>query len=256
MDTLEWLGLDWDHEPLVQSQDLSPYLNRMKTLAESGSIYRCHLSRREISSGASAPNEGDGESVFPAELRPESAGDPCTFEREKDSHWRFITQSGHREIVLDQISGHNEFRPATECGDFVVWTVRDEPAYQLAVVVDDIRQGITDVVRGDDLLPSAARQQLLYGAFDTRPPRWWHLPLVRGADGRRLAKRHGDTRLDHYRDAGVQPQRIIGLLAWWCGLIPARQSLSSREFLDVFDVDKLPSNDVIFSEEDETWLTT
>ena len=79
---------------------------------------------------------------------------------------------------------------------------------------------------------------------------------VRGADGRRLAKRHGDTRLDHYRDAGVQPQRIIGLPAWWCGLIPARQSLSSREFLDVFDVDKLPSNDVIFSEEDETWLTT
>ena len=255
MDTLRWLGLDWDLEPLVQSHDHIPYRTRIETLAGSGNAYQCHLTRREIGSQASAPNEGDGELVFPEELRPAIAGNPVPFQWEEGSHWRFITTPGHHETVLDRICGTHEFEPATECGDFVVWTIRNEPAYQLAVVTDDIRQGVTDVVRGNDLLPSAARQQLLYNAFQQKPPRWWHMPLVRGGDGRRLAKRHGDTRLDHYRDEGVPPQRILGLIGWWCGLIPAREAISSEEFLTLFDADKLPSDDVVFSKEDEAWLT-
>lgn len=256
METLKWLGLDWDDEPLVQSSDRTPYLEKMEALAESGLAYQCHLTRREIGSGASAPNEGDHELVFPANLRPTEAGDPRSFEWTEGSHWRFLTTSGHHEIVHDQISGDHDFEPAAECGDFVTWTVRDEPAYQLAVVVDDMRQGITDVVRGDDLLSSTARQQLLYTAFQSDPPRWWHMPLVRGADGRRLAKRHGDTRLDHYREAGVPPEKILGLLAWWCGLLSCRAPISSGDFLEAFDASRLPTEDVVYTDEDETWLTS
>ena len=117
--------------------------------------------------------------------------------------------------LTDEIAGPLLHRPFDEVGDFVVWTKRGVPAYQLAVVVDDARQHVSDVVRGDDLLPSAGRQTLLYRALDHTSPRWWHVPLVLGEDGRRLAKRHGDTRLATYRDAGVPPERIVGLLAGW-----------------------------------------
>ena len=256
IEILQWLGLDWDGEPLVQSRDHSIYMAAMTQLAESGLTYRCNLSRKEISTGASAPNEGDQELRFPDNLRPENAGRPCQFNRTDGTHWRFITRPGHSSLVKDSISGIREFEPAAECGDFVVWTVRDEPAYQLAVVVDDIRQGVTDVVRGDDLLPSAARQQLLYSSLQATPPRWWHMPLVRGEDGRRLAKRHGDTRLDRYRAEGVPPQKILGLVAWWCGLVSTREAMDQDELLGLFDHAKLPSEDVIFTVEDEKWLTT
>lgn len=255
METLKWLGLDWDEAPLVQSLDRSPYLEKMSALSNAGMVYQCHLSRGEIRSEASAPNEGDHELNFPSHLRPEEAGSSLSFDWHEGCHWRFMTTAGHREIVHDQVSGDHEFELAAECGDFVTWTIRDEPAYQLAVVVDDMRQGITDVVRGNDLLSSAARQQLLYGALESKPPRWWHLPLVRGIDGRRLAKRHGDTRLDHYRESGVPPQRILGLIAWWCGLTATREALSAEEFLGVFETEKLPPEDVVYSKEDETWLS-
>jgi glutamyl-tRNA synthetase len=94
----------------------------------------------------------------------------------------------------------------------------DQPAYQLAVVADDIDQGVTEVVRGDDLIPSTARQLLLYRALGAAPPAWGHVPLVVGPDGKRLAKRHGDARIASLRGMGVRPERIVGLLAEWSGL--------------------------------------
>ncbi|MCA9297128.1 MAG: hypothetical protein KC983_11440, partial [Phycisphaerales bacterium] len=135
---------------------------------------------------------------------------------------------------------------------------RGTPAYQLAVVVDDIRQHVTDVVRGDDLLPSAARQTLLYRALGHTPPNWWHLPLVYGTDGLRLAKRHGDTRLTTYRAQGVRPERVIGLIARWSGIDtgPADEThnMTADEFAEAFDLDRLPRTRVTFTEEDDAWL--
>src|SRR5690606_3004292 len=121
-------------------------------------------------------------------------------------------------------------------------------------VVDDARQGVTDVVRGADLLPSAARQELLYRALDLTPPRWWHLPLVIGQDGRRLAKRHGDTRIDAYREQGVRPQRIIGLLAFWSGVLNDRAEMPAHEFRMAFKAANLPSSPITFTQDDHQWL--
>src|SRR5262249_24059527 len=114
------------------------------------------------------------------------------------------------------------------------------PAYQLAVVVDDHDQAITDVLRGDDLLPSTPRQILLYQALGWQPPRFTHVPLVIGPDRRRLAKRHGDTRLDSLRKAGVKPQALIGLLAHSCRWLDRADPIESRDLLGRFSLAAIP----------------
>src|SRR5207237_1181908 len=111
---------------------------------------------------------------------------------------------------------------------------------QLAVVVDDAAQGVTQVVRGDDLVPSTPRQLLLYEALGLRPPSFAHVPLVVGPDGRRLAKRHGDTRLSALRGAGVRPEALLGLLAWSCGWLPRAEPISARDLLPLFRLGAIP----------------
>jgi glutamyl-tRNA synthetase len=118
----------------------------------------------------------------------------------------------------DLLAGPQSIDVAGTVGDFAVAKAPDQPAYQLAVVADDLAQGVTEVVRGDDLIPSTARQILISQALGARPPRYGHFPLVVGPDGRRLAKRHGDARIASFRDGGVPPERIIGVLAGWSGL--------------------------------------
>ena len=125
-------------------------------------------------------------------------------------------------------------------GDFVIWKTAGTPAYQLAVVVDDAEQGVTEVVRGDDLVPSTPRQLLLYEALGVKPPRFAHVPLVVGPDGRRLAKRHGDTRLSTLRDAGVTAESLVGTLAWSCGWIAKNEPVTPRELLPRFRLDTIP----------------
>jgi glutamyl-tRNA synthetase len=122
------------------------------------------------------------------------------------------------ERIDDDVAGPHAFRPAEVTGDFLVWTKSGFPSYQLAVTVDDIAQGVTDVVRGNDLLPSAALQSRLHRALGAEPPRWWHLPLVLDADGTRMAKRAGARSLASLREACVDPDRVRGLVASWaCG---------------------------------------
>jgi glutamyl-tRNA synthetase len=108
------------------------------------------------------------------------------------------------------------------------------------VVVDDAAQSVTEVIRGDDLLPSTPRQLLLYQALGLTPPKFVHVPLVVGADGRRLAKRHGDTRLSALYEAGVRPEMLLGLLAWSCGWIPAIEPITLRELLPLFRLETIP----------------
>jgi glutamyl-tRNA synthetase len=123
------------------------------------------------------------------------------------------------------------------------------------VVVDDHRQGVTQVIRGDDLLESTARQLLIYRALGYAPePTYTHLPLVRGSDGRRLAKRHGDTRLDTYRSRAVRPERIIGLVAYWSGVLHAPKELSATEFRDGFNLHTMSREPITYSPEHEAWL--
>ncbi|MCA9309799.1 MAG: hypothetical protein KDA21_01240 [Phycisphaerales bacterium] len=251
-DILAWLGLDWDEGPWVQSADPEPYLDAMRRLAATQRVYPCELTRAQVEAAAAAPNLGDPHELrFDPALRP--PGRPRTF-TQHDTNWRFIVDDTPVTFT-DAFAGPCTRQPGQETGDFVVWTRLGHPAYQLAVVVDDARQGITDIVRGDDLLSSTARQLLIYRALDLHPePRHWHLPLVVGTDGRRLAKRHGDTRIASCRDAGIRPQRVLGLLAWWSGVLARPAEISLSEFVAGFDAGKMSRERIVFDEEADRWL--
>jgi len=257
IDTLRWLGLDWDDGPFDQTTDPTPYTDAMRTLAADAHAYPCALTRAQIEDAASAPHErADAddparEARFPPELRPALA--PRAFD-DPATNWRFAAPD--EEITFDDdFAGPQRRNVAQSVGDFVVWTKRGQPAYQLAVVVDDHRQGVTRVVRADDLLDSAARQLLLYRALGLGPePSYTHLPLVLGPDGRRLAKRHGDTRLSHYRDVGVGAERVIGLVAAWCGVCATPEPMHADDFAAAFDVDRMPKGPITMRPEDEAWL--
>lgn len=255
--TLAWLGLDWDTpEPLIQSADLSPYRAAIRILASRGLAYPCSLSRTDIENSLSAPQAGAHETPFPAALRPPIAGTPLDFDSfaSQELNWRFVTPPGPVHFV-DAFAGAQVLDASESVGDFVLWTKRGLPSYQLAVVVDDHRQHITNVIRGDDLLDSAARQLQLWRALQLQPePAFMHLPLVLGQDGRRLAKRHGDTRVDHYRSRGVPPEAIVGLIAFWSGILPRRERLAATEFRNELVLSKIPAHPITFTDEDDRWL--
>jgi glutamyl-tRNA synthetase len=232
-DALSWLGIDWDEGPSRQSDDLRPYVDAMRRLGAEGRVFRSELSRREIREALGAPHAG-GELRFPAELRPHPDSEAWGF-LDPDAGHRFRMEAG-TETVVDELRGEHRFDPAEETGDLVVWTRDGAPGYQLAVVVDDLRQGITDVVRGDDLLPSAARQQRIAHALGAdRRPRWWHLPIVHDADGRRLAKRDGDDGLLALRTSGVTAERVIGLLLHVSRLVDRRVPMSAADAVGLID---------------------
>lgn len=220
LETLRWLGLDWDGEPVRQSERLARYRAAMDQLATAGRIFASPQSRQEVREAAAAvgaPHEGEGHVVFPATLRP-PPGAAWGFHDTGVNH-RLRVDPGP-VIVQDELLGIREFDPAAQHGDFLVWTKAGVPSYQLACAVDDAELGVTDVVRGADLLESAALQTLLLRAMGREPPRWWHLPLVRDARGRRLAKRDGAEGLEALRRSGVSADRVCGLVAWWLGLAP------------------------------------
>ncbi|MEO1237319.1 MAG: tRNA glutamyl-Q(34) synthetase GluQRS [Planctomycetota bacterium] len=258
IDLLQWLGMDWDGDPLTQSDDLSPYADAVAALRDRDLVYPCPATRSEIEAAAlSAPHADDHELRYPNLYRPPpedfTAGPKIP--PDTPTALRFVVPDGPVSFT-DERLGPQSVDVQQQVGDFVVQTKAGLPAYQLAVVVDDARQAVTDVVRGDDLLRSTARQQLLYDALQLQPrPRYWHVPLVLGPDGRRLAKRHGDTRAAAYREQGVPAERLIGLMAWWCGVTDERKPMDAAAFAGLFDWAKLPPDPVTFTPEDDAWLT-
>ena len=215
---LAWLGIDCDGEPVVQSERIESFAAAMAHLARQGLVYESPHSRsevREAQEALGAPHASDAPRPFPASLRP-APGDAWRFAH-RDVNHRMRVDAGD-ERIDDEVAGPHAFRASEVTGDFLVWTKSGFPSYQLAVTVDDIAQGVTDVVRGNDLLPSAALQSRLHRALGAEPPRWWHLPLVLDADGTRMAKRAGARSLASLREACVDPDRVRGLVASWaCG---------------------------------------
>jgi len=251
IEILAWIGVGFDGAPIVQSRGLAHHERAMHELASRSRVYPCSLTRSEVAAASSAPHEGEHESRCDASLRPDAL--PASFE-DRGTNWRLIVDEGAVSFE-DRVMGRRSIDPWAEVGDFVVWTKRRSPSYQLACAVDDTRQGVTHIVRGADLLGSTARQILIRGALGiSGEPAHYHLPLVRGVDGRRLAKRHGDTRLSHYRGLGVSPERVIGLLAFWSGITRERTPMDAPSFLGAFDVDRLPREDPVFTPEDDSWL--
>jgi len=258
---LKWLGIDWDGEVLYQRHDLSPYHQALDQLRELGHTYPCTCSRKDIRLAQSAPHADDHELRYPGTCRPvpmPQAGTPDTARPVQDPDaapaWRVMAPN-EPITFTDGVCGLQTIDVQQQVGDFVVSTKAGLPAYQLAVVVDDARQGVTEVIRGDDLIRSTGRQLWLYRLLGLEPPqRYLHVPLVFGQDGRRLAKRHGDTRLATYRQQGVDPSRIVGLIAYWCGMGERPTPMTPDVFLDSFRLESLAKVPVMFTPEDHRWL--
>jgi glutamyl-tRNA synthetase len=255
IEVMEWLGLDWDEGPYYQLHDMAPYEAAMVKLAGQGDIYPCACTRREIEAASlSAPHASDHELRYPGTCRPaQAASVPNALFDDRAVAWRLRVPAGPTTFV-DCFAGSQTHDVQQTVGDFLVRTKTKMSSYQLAVVVDDARQGINQVVRGDDLLTSTPRQLLLYERLQLGPvPTYTHLPMVVGEDGRRLAKRHGDSRLVNYCKRGVRTQRVVGLLAEWCGLGP-RQEMTPADFCDDFQIAKLSPAPIVFTSADDQWL--
>jgi glutamyl-tRNA synthetase len=232
---LRWLGLDWDGEPVVQTARLPLYEAALDRLKQRELVYPCTCTRSDVAAAASAPHAEHEGPTYPGSCAHRSASDvPVGV----PFAWRF--RATDSPVFTDRVRGPTAIDLRAAGGDFVVWKAAGTPAYQLAVVVDDADQGVTEVVRGDDLVPSTPRQLLLYRALGHAPPAFAHLPLVVGADGRRLAKRHGDTRLAALRDAGVKPEVVVGLLAWSCGWQEDARPVTPLDLLKVFRLETIP----------------
>lgn len=238
IEDLRWLGLDWDGESVLQSDRLAHYAAAARRLCERGLAYPCTCTRREVEEAASAPHEsGDDGPVYPGTCRGRYRDlEAAKAATGRDAALRF-------RVDVDTVPFVDRFvgpQPGRVAGDFVIQKRDGGPAYQLAVVVDDAAQGVTEVLRADDLLPSTPRQLLLYRALGLTPPTFVHVPLVVGGDGRRLAKRHGDTSLRHLRERGVQAEAVVGWLAASCGLRPVGTRCGVGELLRDFDLQRLP----------------
>ena len=243
---LRWLGLDWDegpdiggpYAPYTQTQRRIHYVRALETLRARGLAYPCVCSRRDVECGQSAPHTEDG--LFYAGLCRDRFADYEAARRvlppDRLPAWRFRVPQGEIVRFEDGFCGLCEQEVSAVSGDFVLARDPDGAGYMLAVVVDDAAMGVTEVVRGDDLLPATPRQLLLYRALDLTPPVFIHVPLVVSEEGRRLAKRHGDTRISALRAAGITSEQVIGLLAWWCGWAAWGERLTLRDLLPRFDL--------------------
>jgi glutamyl-tRNA synthetase len=211
LEDLHWLGLDWDegpdvggpHAPYEQSRRMDLYREPFERLKALGLVYPCNCSRKDVMAALSAPHEGDEEPVYPGTCRERGAID------EGKASWRFRVPDGEAISFVDGNLGTKTFVAGRDFGDFVVWRHDGIPSYQLAVVTDDALMGVTEVVRGEDLLVSTARQLLLYRALGWSPPAFYHCELMRDEDGIRLAKRHASLSLRALREQGATPAELL-----------------------------------------------
>lgn len=206
VEDLRWLGLDWNEGPVFQSARRPRYVDAWRQLQVGGLIYPCARSRRDVDGASRAPHEE--EPVFPREWR--APADPARADP-AGTNWRFRVPDGRTITFDDGRLGPVGRTAGRDFGDFVIWNRNDIPAYELAVVVDDASMGITEVVRGEDLLTSTARQLLLYEALGVPPPAFFHCPLLRDATGRRLAKRDAALSIRSLRVAGKSPADVFAM---------------------------------------------
>ncbi|MBR6826063.1 MAG: tRNA glutamyl-Q(34) synthetase GluQRS [Oscillospiraceae bacterium] len=234
-DDLSWLGLDWDEEMPPQSTRSSLYESYFETLP----VYPCYCTRNELHS-ASAPHSSDGSFLYPGICRNLTAEERALKTRKPS--WR--VQVPEREIAFtDGIYGPVRQRLDQCCGDFILRRSDGVYAYQLAVVCDDGLGGVTQVVRGRDLLDSTPRQIWLYEQFGFPVPEFYHVPLLVAPDGRRLSKRERDLDLGHLQQH-FSSQELLGILAYSAGLIPECTAMSPKELIPVFSWDKIKAKDI------------
>ncbi|MCC3373090.1 tRNA glutamyl-Q(34) synthetase GluQRS [Cohnella sp. REN36] len=244
LDELRWLGLDWDEGPDIggaagpyaQSERLSRYEAALAALDAKGLLYPCFCSRADLLSASSAPHGLSSEGpAYAGACRRLTRAEREERAARKTPSQRFALPPDRPWAFDDGIAGHVAFPPGAG-GDFVIKRADGIVGYQLAVVVDDIAMGVTDVLRGWDLLDSTPRQLALYEALGAKPPRFAHAPLLLGSDGGRLSKRHGSVTLSGLRDHGVGPRTLVGYLAWLVGVADRPEPASPQELIPRFDL--------------------
>lgn len=242
IEDLKWLGFEWDEE-YTQSERIELYRDAAKTLIEKGLLYPCICSRKDVENAQSAPHAGE-QLFYPGTCRGRFASweeaekaisprKPC---------WRFKIEAGTSVSFVDNFAGPYSQAVDKVLGDFPVARDKDGAGYTLAVVVDDLAMGVTEVVRGDDLLAATPAQILISRALGAADLEYCHVPLVVGPDGKRLAKRHGDTRVASFRQAGMSSKRLLGIVGESLGIAEKGEELSLVDMLPRFDLSRIPKN--------------
>jgi len=224
LEDLRWFGFKWDEGPDIggqvapysQSERHDHYANAFETLRAGEFVYPCDCSRQDVLRALRAPHAGEDEPVYPGTCRPERGANPKVPSENSSAskaqsgrvNWRYRVPDGEHISFTDGCHGPQRFLAGKDFGDFIVWRQDGVPSYQLAVVVDDALMHITEVVRGEDLLLSTARQLLLYRALGWAPPAFFHCPLLTDSSGARLAKRHDALSLRALRAKGLTPEQL------------------------------------------------
>ena len=251
---LEWLGLTWDEGAYVsansdsdfQSQRSAIYAHYFAQLQEQGLIYPCFCSRSELHA-AEAPHLSDGRIIYAGTCRHLTQEQRQAKAQKRAPAYRL--QVADKPIsFLDGHYGSQSYNLAEESGDFIVRRSDGVFAYQLAVTIDDALMGITQVVRGCDLLSSTPMQLYLSGLLGFEPPSFCHIPLLVDATGRRLSKRDGDLEIAALRKAYGSPEPIIGLLAYLAGQLAKPEPLRAEDLLPLFDASKIPQQNIVVPE--------
>ena len=241
---LEWLGLDWDGAPVYQSRRTEAYAAAFQALANQGLLYPCFCTRAQRLA-ASAPHRSDGEAVYDGRCRRLSEAERRELAQVRAPAWRASVPE-QTISFCDLLQGFYQEELSRDCGDFILRRSDGVYAYQLAVVVDDAFMGVTQVVRGDDLLSSTPRQLWLQERLGLPHPAYGHLPLLLAPDGRRLAKRDRDLELGRLQQSYTAPE-LVGLLARAAGLLDRPEPVTPRELLPLFAWEKLPRQDLTLS---------
>lgn len=239
-DDLAWLGLDYDREQLPQSQRSDVYDRYFELLRQKELLYPCYCTRSQLH-GINAPHLSDGTYVYPGTCR--NLADPP---RNRLPSWRVMVPD-RLWTFDDLVQGHYELNLSTDCGDMVVRRADGIYVYQLAVTVDDGEAGVTEVVRGMDLLSSAPRQMYLQELFGFHHPVYAHVPMLMAEDGRRLSKRDRDLDLGELRKR-LTPEQLIGTLAFAAGLIDRDNPISARELAGEFLWKKLLNENICINQ--------
>lgn len=245
-DDLHWLGLDWDeggldnvgeHGPYCQSKRGLIYQDCLSRLKQTGWTYPCFCTRADIMA-TQAPHQSDGRVIYQGTCRP--SGMPAVMPEPERPHATRLCVPDREMSFTDVVYGRQSVNLATHCGDFVLQRADGAWAYQLAVVIDDALMGVTEVVRGSDLLLSTAQQIYLYRLLGLPVPRFAHVPLLCNAAGRRLSKRDQSLNMAELRSR-FSASEIIGRIACLSGLTPDNQSCSLDELVPLFSWNKIPA---------------
>lgn len=237
---LTWLGLDWDVEQTPQSLRAAAYRKQFERLAQLGLVYPCYCSRNELLA-ASAPHASDGQAVYPGTCRYLSQDERG--KKQKMPSWRVMVPDETVSFV-DGLQGEYHENLLRGCGDFIIRRADGVYAYQLAVVTDDAQAGVTQVVRGRDLLSSVPRQMYLQRMLGFQTPQYYHVPLLVAPDGRRLSKREHDLDLGALQER-FTPEQLVGWLSYLAGLQDAPVSVRAKELAAAFDWRRVQAENIV-----------